>query len=253
MDINKILEQKKNESKVLTDHTLPPHIPTENILTTVRELPLQIIKEDPSQPRKTYNEETIKALAESIKEKGLLQPIVVKPDGSGYLIIVGHRRYRAFTMMKKKEIPCIVKEEHLTKNDLTILALLENLQREDLNTAEICTSLYQLKKLKNISQQEISTVTGYSKGTVSKYIQLYEKVHDDSVKEERLKQLGFEKGYNHFCVVRKKAEENIVKGKRLSIKLHSEKDAEEVKRTIKKVRAYLDYLERLAKTLKLNV
>jgi hypothetical protein len=76
-------------------------------------------------------------------------------------------------------------------------------------------------------------------------------VKGDAVKEERLKQMGLEKGYNHFCAVRKNAEDaSIVRGKRLSVKLHSENDASEINQAIKRVRAYLEYLERLAKTLK---
>ena len=244
MEINKLLEKKKKETKGQIDKTLPKER-VENILTTVKELALKRIKEDENQPRKTYDEEKIESLAESIKEKGLLQPIIVKIQGNSYLIIAGHRRYRAYKYLEKDTIPCIVKESMVTKDDLFELALLENLQREDLNTLEIAESLDQLKKLKNISQKEISIITGYSKGTVSKYIQLYAKIKDDPEKKEKIKQLGFEKGYNKFCVIKKKDPEKTSKGKKLSIQIINENNEEEIKQAINKVKDYLKYLKTL--------
>ena len=112
---------------------------TENVeLTTdsdkIVEISLEEIKKNPYQPRTYFNEEKLNELKESIEKNGLLQPIIVKKAVKGYYIIAGERRYRAFELLGKKEIPAIIKE--MTDEEMMIFAVLENLQREDLSALE---------------------------------------------------------------------------------------------------------------------
>jgi ParB family chromosome partitioning protein len=97
-------------------------------------LPLASIRPNPRQPRKRFAEESLKELADSIREKGLLQPLLVRPQGDGYELVAGERRYRAALMAGLQEVPAVVKD--LTDREALELALVENLQREDLNPYE---------------------------------------------------------------------------------------------------------------------
>ena len=103
--------------------------------TRIETLPLREIEPDPGQPRKTFDDETLAELSASIAEHGLLQPIAVRPRASGgYLIVAGERRWRASRMAGLTEVPVIVKD--VTDEQAMELALVENLQREDLDPVE---------------------------------------------------------------------------------------------------------------------
>jgi len=248
-DLNKLLAKKQSEKKGKVDKSIPA-IDTDTILNTVRDIDISLITEDENQPRKEYNPEKITALAESVKEKGLIQPIIVKQDGKKYLIVAGHRRFRAFKLLEKKTIPCIVKEELMTESDLTELALIENLQREDLNALEIAQSIYQLKQIRDIKQKEIATITGYSEGNISKYIQLYGAVKDDDRKQKKVISVGFKRGYNLYCADKNRsAEKEKAKAKTATL-LITVKDINsraEVEAGIKKTQEFLAYLQGLLK------
>jgi ParB family chromosome partitioning protein len=99
--------------------------------TAVRDIPIEKIVPNPSQPRMTWHEETLKELAASITEHGVLQPILVRPAGDGYEIIAGERRWRASKIAKRETIPAIV--ERFDDATALEIALIENLQREDLS------------------------------------------------------------------------------------------------------------------------
>jgi ParB family chromosome partitioning protein len=99
--------------------------------TAVRDIPIDRIQPNPSQPRMTWHEETLKELAASITEHGVLQPILVRPAGDGYEIIAGERRWRASKIAKRETIPAIV--ERFDDATALEIALIENLQREDLS------------------------------------------------------------------------------------------------------------------------
>ncbi|HEY9326442.1 MAG TPA: ParB/RepB/Spo0J family partition protein, partial [Candidatus Limnocylindria bacterium] len=99
--------------------------------TAVRELPLDKVVPNPSQPRMTWHEETLQELAASIKEHGVLQPILVRPSGDQYEIIAGERRWRSSKIAGKETIPAIV--ERFDDATALEIALIENLQREDLS------------------------------------------------------------------------------------------------------------------------
>jgi len=95
---------------------------------------IERIQPNPGQPRKTFNAETLDELADSIREHGLLQPLVVRPEGEGFLIVAGHRRHRACQLAGITDIPCIVRE---TDDDALLeQSLIENVQREDINPVE---------------------------------------------------------------------------------------------------------------------
>ena len=101
----------------------------------IETLPLREIEPDPSQPRKTFDEEALGELAASIAEHGLLQPIAVRPQGlGGYSIVAGERRWRACRMAGLTEVPVVVKD--VSDEQAMELALVENLQREDLDPVE---------------------------------------------------------------------------------------------------------------------
>ena len=108
----------------------------------VQSIPIQQIKPNPYQPRKTFDEAKLNDLADSIRQHGILQPIVLSESVQGYYIVVGERRYRASQLAGLTEMPAIVKA--LTETDMMELAIIENLQREDLNAMEEAESYQKL-------------------------------------------------------------------------------------------------------------
>lgn len=131
---------------------------------------LESIKKNPYQPRTIFNEDKINELANSIKNNGLLQPIVVKKSINGYYIVSGERRYRAFQILEKKEIPAIVKD--MTDTDMMIFGILENLQREDLSPLEEAISYKNLIDTMNYTQEELAEQLGKSRPYVANSLRL---------------------------------------------------------------------------------
>ena len=124
-----------------------------------------------SQPRKIFDEEKVKILSESIKSYGVLQPIVVKPDEDGrYMIIAGERRYRASKMANQKEIPAVIKD--IPMRDIMEIALIENLQREDLNCIEEALAYRGLIEHYEVTQEEISEAVGKSRPHITNTLRL---------------------------------------------------------------------------------
>ncbi len=128
------------------------------------------IKENPLQPRKVFDEDKLKELALSIKEKGVLQPVVVVKSKDDFILVVGERRLRASKLAGLKKIPAIIRE--FSEKDLLINAVLENIQREDLNPLEISDALFEMNKKMNIKQEEIGKLLGIDRATVSNFIRL---------------------------------------------------------------------------------
>lgn len=122
------------------------------------------------QPRLQFDEETLQELAESIKENGLLQPIVVRKDEKGYEIIAGERRFRACVLAGFSEVPCLVMEP----NDLQSaqLALVENIQRENLTSIEEAKAYVKIMSLANITQEKLAKKLGKSQSTIANKIRL---------------------------------------------------------------------------------
>ena len=134
------------------------------------EIPLEEIKKNPYQPRTYFNEEKLNELKDSIEKNGLLQPIVVKKAIKGYYIIAGERRYRAFELLGKKEIPAIIKE--MTDEEMMIFAVLENLQREDLSALEESESYKNLMDKMSLTQEELANKLGKSRPYIANSLRL---------------------------------------------------------------------------------
>jgi len=136
----------------------------------ILELPLKDITPNPHQPRKIFNEESLQELANSIKKDGLLQPIIVKENLDGYTIIAGERRYRASKIAKLTTIRAIV----INVNDDKVreFALLENIQRDDLNSIELAIAYDELIKLHNITHEELSLLINKSRTNITNTIRL---------------------------------------------------------------------------------
>lgn len=128
------------------------------------------IQPNEAQPRKEFVQSQMETLISSIQEHGILQPIIVRPTSKGYKIIAGERRWRAATQLGLKEIPTIVKTADSLK---TIeLALVENIQREDLNPMEKATAYSELKINFGLTQEQIATKVGQDRSTVANTIRL---------------------------------------------------------------------------------
>jgi len=137
---------------------------------TVLDIPLKDIRPNPFQPRKMFNEETLVELGESIKKDGLLQPIVVTEDIDGYVLIAGERRFRASKLMKLKEIRAIVLNSDEQK--MRQFALIENIQREELNSIELAEAYGELIKLHEYTHEELSTVIHKSRTHITNTLRL---------------------------------------------------------------------------------
>jgi ParB family chromosome partitioning protein len=123
------------------------------------------------QPRKVFRDEALKELAASIKEKGVLQPIIVSRTGDGtFRLIAGERRWRAATLAGLKKMPAIVKD--VSSADSLEIALIENIQREDLNPVETASAFQRLIKDFNLTQEELSVRVGKERATVANYLRL---------------------------------------------------------------------------------
>ena len=123
---------------------------------SVQFIALELIRPNPYQPRKTFEEERLNDLASSIQQHGILQPIVLRQTVQGYYIVVGERRFRASQLAGLTEVPAIIKE--LSDEDMMELAIIENLQREDLNAIEEAESYKKMMTDLNITQQELSLI-----------------------------------------------------------------------------------------------
>ena len=123
-----------------------------------------------NQPRLDFYDESIKNLAESIKENGLLQPITVRKAGNQYELIAGERRYRACLLNGQKDIEAIIMET--TDDESANLALVENLQREDLNAIEQALAMKRIMKTENLTQNELAKKLGYRQSTVANKLRL---------------------------------------------------------------------------------
>lgn len=117
----------------------------------VQHVAIDLIKPNPYQPRKTFDEDKLQDLAKSIQQHGILQPIVIRETIQGYYIVVGERRFRASQIVGLESIPAIVKK--LSDEDMMELAIIENLQREDLNAIEEAESYKKLMSDLKITQR----------------------------------------------------------------------------------------------------
>lgn len=128
------------------------------------------IKPNKDQPRKNFDEEKISELADSIKENGLIQPVILRKSGKGYEIVAGERRWRACRKAGLKEIPCIIKE--LTDEQNMLIAIIENMQREDLNPIEEAEGISQMITVFGMTQEQVSKSVGKSRPYITNVLRL---------------------------------------------------------------------------------
>ena len=155
---------------------------------------INIIIANEKQPRTHFEKEKIQELAESIKQNGLLQPIVVRPYGDVYQIVVGERRYRACQLAGLEEIPCLVQE--YDEQESATAALVENIQRENLSAIEEALAYQSILDEQNLTQQELSKMVGKSQSTIANKLRLLQlpitvqnAVRDKSITERHARAL----------------------------------------------------------------
>lgn len=150
--------------------------------STFMEIDVDLIKENRNQPRKEFNDDALIELGMSIEENGLIQPIIVTKGQDGYELVAGERRLRASKLVGMKTIPAIVKDISLEKS--AKLALIENIQREDLNPIEEARAYKNLMEKYKLTQEDLSNELGKSRSYIANSIRLLrldEKVIDHIV------------------------------------------------------------------------
>ncbi len=160
------------ENKVLGKglSALIPERPEQASSDNVMLIKTNLIKDNRLQPRTYYDEEKLSELVASIKEKGVLQPILVRKSGSDYEVIAGERRLKAARILSLESVPVVVKT--VTDREALVLALVENIQREDLNPIEEALSFKKLVEDFNFSQEEVAKSVGKDRSTVSNLMRL---------------------------------------------------------------------------------
>lgn len=136
-----------------------------------QEVDIQKIDINKEQPRKHFDEEKMQDLADSIRQHGVIQPLVVKPEANGrYTIIAGERRYRAARMVGLKQVPVVTKE--VTDRELLQISMIENIQREDLNPLEEAQGIAALMEQFSLTQEEAAEILGRSRSAVANSLRL---------------------------------------------------------------------------------
>lgn len=128
------------------------------------------IRPNPYQPRRRFSDQDLKGLSSSIKEKGIIQPLVVRAVSTGYELIVGERRWRAARLAGVKQVPVVVK--NVSGAEMVETALVENIQREDLNPLEKADAYYRLIKEFGLTQREVAKRVGQERSTVANFLRL---------------------------------------------------------------------------------
>jgi len=139
-------------------------------VSELRELNLSQVQADPDQPRRTFDEEALAELAQSVKEHGVIQPIIVIKKGAQYQVVAGERRYRASKLAGLQTIPAIIRT--LTDQNKLELSLIENLQRRDLNVIETATAYAKLRDQFNLSNEQIGERVHKSPSAVNNTMRL---------------------------------------------------------------------------------
>lgn len=155
----------------LLDESFDPTAQQDSQVSDLRHIKISEISPDPDQPRRHFDELSLTELSDSIKEHGILQPIVVTPHKGGYVIVAGERRWRAATMAGIDKMPALVRT--LTDQHRLELSLIENLQRRDLNVLETATAYLKLRDQFNLTLEQIGkSVGGKSISTISNTLRL---------------------------------------------------------------------------------
>ena len=143
---------------------------------------IDAIRPNPYQPRRVFAKEELKTLAGSIKNSGVLQPLMVRPASTGYELIVGERRWRSARLAGLKQVPVVIKE--VSGAEMLELALVENIQREDLNPLEKSQAYHRLMKEFDLTQEKVARRLGQDRSTVANFLRLRglpKEIQDDIV------------------------------------------------------------------------
>lgn len=140
------------------------------IVNEPKEVEIGLIDRNLEQPRKNFDEDALRELAESIKVHGVIQPIIVKKVNERYVIIAGERRWRASRIAGLKTIPCIIKD--YSEQEISEIAIIENLQREDLNPIESAKAIKNLISQYDLTQDEVADKIGKSRPAVANTLRL---------------------------------------------------------------------------------
>lgn len=157
-----------------------------NDADSVKYIKIHDIMPNVNQPRKTFNEEKIEELAASIKEHGIIQPIVVRKHDKGYEIVAGERRWRAAMKAELNQVPCLIRE--LDDEQNMLIAIIENMQREDLNPIEEAEGLRQMTDTFGMTQEQVSKSVGKSRPYITNCMRLLKlpEYVKDSIADGRL-------------------------------------------------------------------
>lgn len=162
-------DDEEEEKKVVT--TPPISVKEENVENTnPREIPVGLIDRNTQQPRRMFDETALNELAQSIKIHGVIQPVILVKNGDRYMIVSGERRWRASKLAGLKTIPAVIKR--YTNEQIAEIALIENLQREDLNPIESALAIKELIEKYNLTQEEVSEKIGKSRSAVTNTLRL---------------------------------------------------------------------------------
>lgn len=153
------------ESTSITDELV-----TDNRENAVIEMDVNLIDNNVRQPRKIFDDEKIQELSDSIKEHGVVQPIIVTKRGERYLIVAGERRYRASRLAGLKKVPVIIRE--MAENEVLEVALIENVQREDLNPIEQALAIRLIMQQQGLTQEQVAEKLGMKRVTVTNILRI---------------------------------------------------------------------------------
>ncbi|CAA6812811.1 MAG: Chromosome (plasmid) partitioning protein ParB [uncultured Sulfurovum sp.] len=185
----------------------------------IRDIDVNEISPNPYQPRKTFDSTALEELGDSILRHGLLQPIVVIEKDDGYLLVAGERRLRAHKLVNLEHIKCIVADVDIDDVKLRELALIENIQRENLNAMELATSYEELIKVYEITHDELSGVVNKSRSQITNTLRL---LALSSYVQKKLIEASISQGHAKILVGFDEAEQKIlvdtIIGQRLSVR-----------------------------------
>ena len=214
----------------------------------VLDLPLNELRPNPYQPRKTFDEQSLKELANSIERSGVFQPIIVRRSQiKGYEIIAGERRFRASKLAGKTDIPAIIRD--FEEEMMMQIAVLENLQREDLNPLEEAEAYDMLMKNLKLTQAQVAERLGKSRPYIANYLRLLSlpKLVKEMVQEERLSMgqartlLGLKDKSNLLKLANRCVKENLTvrQLEKLVSEMNEAKEKKKIPRLMKEKPYYL--------------
>lgn len=167
---DEVVEKKPYKEEILDNNLNKEAVVEEVVVGTPKEIDIGLIDRNPDQPRKKFDEDALNELAVSIKSHGVIQPIIVKKVNDRYIIIAGERRYRASRIAGIKTIPCIIKD--YSEQEISEIAIIENLQREDLNAIESAKAIKNLIEQYHLTQEEVADKIGKSRPAVANTLRL---------------------------------------------------------------------------------